>query len=120
MIISERQKDAITELINIGFSKSTASLSELTGYRVLLSVPEVKVLPIDDLAAVLKELVPDEISTVHQVFSGALTGDAMLILSQEGSVALTRLLVDEPDLDINVDASMQEVLTEVGNILLNS
>jgi len=120
MIISDKQRDSITELINIGFSKSAASLSELTGYRILLSVPEIKVLPVLELEPLLKTLVPDKISTVHQIFSGALQGDAMLILSQEGSRALTRLLVDEPDLDISVEASMQEVLTEVGNILLNS
>jgi len=120
MIISDKQKDAITELINIGFSKSASSLSELTGFRVLLNLPDVKVLPIDELSPVLKELVPEQISTVHQVFSGTISGDAMLILSQEGSIALTRLLVDEPLLDINLDISMQEVLTEVGNILLNS
>jgi len=120
MIISDKQKDSITELINIGFSKSAASLSELTGYRILLSVPEVQVLPVVELAPLLETLVPEQISTVHQIFNGAIEGDAMLILSQEGSRALTRLLVNEPDLDISVETSMQEVLTEVGNILLNS
>jgi len=120
MIISDKQKDSITELINIGFSKSAASLSELTGYRILLSVPEVQVLPVVELAPLLKTLVPEQISTVHQIFNGPIEGDAMLILSLEGSRALTRLLVNEPDLDISVETSMQEVLTEVGNILLNS
>lgn len=120
MILSDNQQDAISELINISFSKSAASLSELTGYRILLNAPEINITPIDELVPVLKKLVPEQISTVHQVFSGAIEGDAMLVLSLEGSRALTRLLVDETDLDISTDASMQEVLTEVGNILLNS
>lgn len=120
MILSDNQQDAISELINISFSKSAASLSELTGYRILLNAPEINITPIDELVPVLKKLVPEQISTVHQVFSGAIEGDAMLVLSLEGSRALTRLLVDEADLDISTDASMQEVLTEVGNILLNS
>lgn len=120
MILSDNQQDAISELINISFSKSAASLSELTGYRILLNAPEINITPIDELVPVLKKLVPEQISTVHQVFSGAIEGDAMLVLSLEGSRALTRLLVDEADLDISIDASMQEVLNEVGNILLNS
>jgi chemotaxis protein CheC len=120
MIISDKQKDSITELINIGFSKSAASLSELTGYRILLSVPEVKILPIDELSSELKVLVPENISTVHQVFNGPISGDAMLILSQIDSQTLTQLLLNEPENDIHGDATIREVLTEVGNILLNS
>lgn len=118
--MTDYQKDALTELINIGFSKSAASLSELTGYRILLGTPDVKLLPIEELASVLADLVYDKIVTVHQIFNGALAGDAMLILNQEDSKRLVRLLLNEDGTDTISEASVKDVLSEVGNIMLNS
>lgn len=120
MLLTDYQKDALTELINIGFSKSAASLSELTGYRILLGTPEVKLLPIEELAKVLSDLVYDKIVTVHQIFNGALAGDAMLILNQEDSKKLVKLLLNEDGSDSISEASVKDVLSEVGNIMLNS
>ena len=41
MILTTDQKDAVTELVNIAFSRTAAALSDLTGNRVELTVPEV-------------------------------------------------------------------------------
>jgi chemotaxis protein CheC len=120
MFLTEIQKDALTELINIGFSKSAASLSELTGHRIFLGVPEVKLLPIDELARVLSGIVIDRIVTVHQIFNGPISGDAMLILNQNDSKKLVNLLLNQDGTDSLTDSSMRDVLSEVGNILLNS
>lgn len=120
MFLTDIQKDAITELINIGFSKSAASLSELTGYRILLGTPDVKVVPIEDLANVLSDIVPDKIVTVHQIFNGPISGDAMLILNHMDSKKLVSLLLDGRNDESLTDSSIRDVLSEVGNILLNS
>lgn len=120
MELTEHQKDALSELINIAFSRTAASLSELTGHRVLLEVPKVAIYPIDELSGALAEFLPAEIATVHQVFSGAVTGDALMLLSYDGAVMLTDLLTDGPARTSGLDASDREVLTEVGNILLNA
>lgn len=120
MYLTNNQKDAIAELINIGFSKSAASLSELTGYRILLGTPDVKVLPIEELSTVLSDIVVDKIVTVHQIFNGPISGDAMLILNQQDSRKLVRLLLDSKGEDNLTDSSVRDVLSEVGNILLNS
>jgi len=120
MDLSEPQKDALSELINIAFSRTAASLSELTGHRVLLNVPKVAIFPIDELGKVLAEFLPAEVATVHQVFSGPVTGDALLLLNYEGAVTLADLLTDEKPRSDRLNASAREVLTEVGNILLNA
>lgn len=120
MFLTDTQKDAITELINIGFSKSAASLSELTGYRILLGIPEVKVIPIEELSVHLSHIIPDKIVTVHQIFNGPISGDAMLILNHQDSKKLVSLLLDGRNDQSLTDASIRDVLSEVGNILLNS
>jgi chemotaxis protein CheC len=122
MFLTDAQRDAITELLNIGFSRSALALSQLTGYRILLSIPEVKVLPVEELGAMLSGIVPDnleKIATVHQIFNGPVSGDAMLILSEEDSRTLTNLLLNSSNDDLT-DATMKDVLAEVGNILINS
>ena len=114
------QHDALVELLNIGFGRAAASLSQLTGHRVVLEVPHVSVHPIGALDGVLSKVVSPEIATVHQIFSGPVAGDALLILSHEAAGTLKQLLTDEAPLPLTVDASAREVLTEVGNILLNA
>jgi chemotaxis protein CheC len=114
------QKDALIELLNIGFGRAAASLSQLTGQRVMLEVPTVSVHPIAELKNTLKPLIRDEVASVHQIFSGPVGGDALLILDYAAAGMLKELLTDEPPLPLPLDASAREVLTEVGNILLNA
>jgi len=120
MNLTAKQADALKELLNIGFGRAAASLSQLTGHRVLLDVPAVSIHPITDLRAALAAVVKDDVASVHQIFSGPVAGDALLILDYAGAGVLKQLLTDEQPLPLQVDASGREVLTEVGNILLNA
>ncbi|HBB33632.1 MAG TPA: chemotaxis protein CheC [Cyanobacteria bacterium UBA8803] len=121
MLLTEEQRDALAELINIGFARTATSLSELTGYRVMLEVPMVSVHPISELAAKLATFVEGEVATVQQIFTGPVSGNALLLLNHEGAVMLTELLTPPGTPHTHrLDASAAEVLTEVGNILLNA
>jgi chemotaxis protein CheC len=120
MELTSIQEDALIELLNIGFGRAAAALSELTGHRVVLEVPEVSIHPIAALAPALREVSSDDVASVHQIFSGPVAGDALLILDHKAAGMLKELLTDEPALPLRVDASAREVLTEVGNILLNA
>lgn len=120
MHLNERQNDALAELINIAFSRTAASLSELTGHRVLLEVPKVAIYPVNELSTRLADFLPAELASVHQVFTGPITGDALLLLNYDGAVMLTDLLTDEDAHTRRLNESAREVLTEVGNILLNA
>ena len=118
MDLSPAQEDALKELLNIGFGRAASALSQLTGHRVLLEVPAVSIHPLTELKNALGAVVTDEIASVHQIFSGSVAGDALLILNHQAAGILKQLLTDEPPLPLHVDASAREVLTEVGNILL--
>jgi chemotaxis protein CheC len=120
MQLTTAQHDALVELLNIGFGRAAASLSSLTGHRVLLEVPHVAIHPIDQLNATLGEYMSGDVASVHQEFGGPVGGDAVLILDPVAASTLKELLTDEPALPLTLDASAREVLTEVGNILLNA
>jgi len=119
MQVSDSQRDALIELINIGFGRAAASLSQLTGYRVILEVPQVAIHPLTELKGVLSDVVHGEVASVHQVFSGPVAGDALLVLDAAGAALINQLLTGEEALP-GLDGSAREVMTEVGNILLNA
>ena len=120
MILSDDQKDAVTELVNIAFSRTAAALSELTGNRVELAVPEVSAHPITDLLPALGRFVRGDVATVHQIFGGPVSGDAFLLLDIDGATRLVDLLTDAGAPTGQMGASAREVLAEIGNILLNA
>jgi len=120
MELTERQRDAVSELINIAFSRTGAALSELTGQRVMLNAPEVTIHPTTGLPGALAKFMPGEVAAIHQVFGGPVAGDALLLLNHDGAVQLTDLLTDGHAPSNRLDESAREVLTEVGNILLNA
>ena len=121
MDLTSVQQDALVELINIGFGRAAASLSKLTGHRVQLQVPEITMCPIEQMASHLRPLVQnEEVASVHQIFSGPVEGDALLVLDQNSAAILKELLTNEPALPLEIDRSAREVLTEIGNILLNA
>lgn len=120
MVLTEKQSDALAELINIAFARSAASLSELSGYRVVLDPPSIDVRAIEELPDALAVLTRQEVATVHQLFSGPVSGDALLILNYEGAVTLTDLLRAQKHASQRLDEASGEALTEIGNILLNA
>jgi chemotaxis protein CheC len=119
MELTIAQKDALTELINIGYGRAAGALSELTGYRITLEVPNVSMHEINELAPILEKVVQGEVASVNQMFSGPISGNAMLLLDEQSALVLSRLLTDGTS-GREFDASAREIITEVGNILLNA
>ena len=121
MELTLAQKDSLTELINIGYGRAAGALSELTGYRITLEVPQVSMHEIFEIAPLLTQMVHDEVASVNQMFSGPIAGTAMLLLDEQSALMLSRLLTDERTPPRGeLDAGAREIITEVGNILLNA
>ncbi len=120
MSLNADQHDALTEVINIAFARAAAALSDLTGERVELEVPEISVLPLPELPKALARLTPGETASVHQIFRGPIAGDALMLLDYTSATKLTELLLSDERTPNHLNTSAREVLTEVGNILLNA
>jgi chemotaxis protein CheC len=119
MELTDRQKDTLTELINIGYARAAGALSDLTGHRITLAVPEVAIHPIDNITPILQEVIAGEITSVNQFFGGTISGNAILLLDKSAALLLNRLLTDRPKAT-TFDESAREVIVEVGNIVLNA
>jgi len=120
MILTDQQLDALIEVINIAFGRAAASLSDLTGQRVILNVPRVGVHRFNELPGTIGTFLDGEVASVQQIFKGPISGNAFLLLDYEGAITLSNLLIDNRMPLKRLDGSDCEVITEVGNILLNA
>ena len=121
MNVEQLDRDALTELFNIGLHRAAASLSELTGQRIIVDLPRLWICPIEETHARLVDLLDGDLATVHQIFKGTVTGDAVLVLDYESAARLAALMTDGGvALGGRLDQSAREVLAEVGNVILSS
>lgn len=118
-ILDELELDALTELVNLGVSRAAASLREMIGSQVLLSVPSVALVDRPHAIEILSERESSQLVAVHQAFEGEITGRALLIFPQTNSLELVRA-VTGGDLPLeDIIELEEEALAETGNIVLN-
>jgi chemotaxis protein CheC len=113
-----RQLDALRELINIGYGRAAGALCDLTGERVTLDVPHVEIAFLQDVTPALARIFKGQVWSVHQIFSGALKGHALLMVDPRAAEVLTRAIIKDKIPSHQRAAIMQEALSEVGNIVL--
>ncbi len=114
------QYDALAEVINIAFGRTAASLSELTHQRVLVEAPSVKIYTLSELPTALREHLPEQVVTVHQLFLGQMAGDALLLFDDEGARLLVGMMLEDDEPVPALDLCARDILVEVGNILLSA
>ena len=113
------QRDAITELLNIGVGRVAAALSEMVDQEVGLSVPNLDFIPRSSMPELLGDDFGDRITLLKQHFAGAFWGDALLIFPEDRSMDIVREVMGTLALD-SIGELEQEALTEVGNVILNA
>jgi chemotaxis protein CheC len=117
--LSELERDALTEIVNIGVSRAAASLRKMVGGQVLLSVPSVEIVTHKAAALLIGEREGGELVAVRQQFSGAFSGRALLIFPQANSLELVRAVVGDKISAHELADMEQEALAETGNVILN-
>lgn len=121
MIMDAFELDSLSELFNVGLHRAAASLSEITGQRIMVDMPKLVVCPIAEIEKPLTDLIGGEIATVHQIFGGAVVGDAVLLIEHDKAALLAKLMTSgEAASGGRLDQSAREVLAEIGNIVLGA
>lgn len=118
--LSPQQEDAFTEILNISMGQAAQALESLLNRRVQLMVPKMQIMRIDDLALFLEKESPHIGTAVQQVFSGKIRGQAYLIFPKNQAETMIRALMESDKAIDELSAAEQTVLSEVGNIVLNS
>lgn len=119
LLLDELELDALTELVNIGVSRAAASLRTMVGEHVLLSVPSLEVVSRAKAAVLICERETDTLVAVRQDFSGAFSGQALLIFPEANSLELVRAVTGEYASPEEAGALEEEALAETANVVLN-
>src|SRR3569623_3189658 len=91
--LDDLERDALTEVVNIGVSRAAASLRKMVGQQVLLSVPAVEIVTHKAAAALIGQRESEDLVAVRQDFQGAVSGRALLIFPETRSLELVRAVV---------------------------
>ncbi|MFQ5518634.1 MAG: chemotaxis protein CheX [Mariprofundus sp.] len=119
MIVSDQQRDALTELVNIGVGHAASTLNALINHKIRLTVPEIEVIAVGDLHNRSTQQQDDHVSSVSMGFHGDLDGNASLIFPMDSASNLVAALTGEAPDSEALDELRSGTLAEVGNILLN-
>ncbi|WP_312408020.1 chemotaxis protein CheX [Rhizobium sp.] len=117
--LDELERDALTELVNIGVSRAAASLRKMVNKEVLLSVPSVEIVTRKSAASLIGQRESESLIAVQQQFEGPFSGRALLIFPQSNGLSLVRAIIGDDMEDADLVEMEDEALAETGNVILN-
>jgi chemotaxis protein CheC len=120
LTLDELERDALTEIVNIGVSRAASNLRKMIGGEVLLSVPSIDVVSQRRAARLISEREVTELVAVRQDFQGPFSGRALLIFPETNSLELVRAVTGGTLSAAEVLDMEVEALAETGNVILNS
>lgn len=118
--LGELERDALTEIVNIGVSRAASSLRKMIGDQVLLSVPSIEVVSQRHAARLISEREVVDLVAVRQDFSGPFSGRALLIFPETNSLELVSAVTGGELSPEDVIEMEHEALAETGNVILNA
>ncbi len=112
--LKELQLDALKEVANIGAGHAATALSQLTGRKIMISVP------LEAVPGLLGS--PDEVvAAVLMHMMGDLTGRTLVLLPEQSARGLCDILFRrEPGATASFSAMEESGLKEAGNILASA
>jgi chemotaxis protein CheC len=125
MILSAVQRDALTEVVNIGAGRAAKRIATMLEDEVEMVVPVVDLVDYEDLPGFLSIAAEEDVVCIQQEVSGSITGDIMLLFyTQEGLRLMQQLIAPLQPFNAGSDDEMRrfenEAMTEVGNIIISA
>lgn len=120
MNITQFQLDVLKEIGNIGSAHAATALSTLLQRRIDMSVPEVWVIPYNQIAEVIGQIDHPQV-VVYVKVEGDAPGKAVFFFPIESAEIVAQVLfgTSEP-MDVFNNEMVQSAMKEVGNILVSS
>lgn len=115
--LKELQLDALKEVENIGAGHAATALSQMTNRRIMISVPRISVIRLEEVAELLGD--PSEVvAAILLHMLGDLTGRTLLVFPETSAKRLCDLLLGRKDGTTSEFKELeQSSLKEAGNIL---
>jgi chemotaxis protein CheC len=118
--LTEVERDALSEVANVAMARAAASLRQMVGRQILLTVPTCEILPPEGAVERVVKPGNSNLVAVRQDFSGPFSGSALLIFPEMGSLELMRAILGRQLRPEDILDLEDEALAETGNVILNS
>jgi chemotaxis protein CheC len=118
--LTDVERDALREIANIGAGHAATALSQMTGRKIMIDVPEVSVRRLEEASDLIGP--PDTIiAAVLMHMMGDMTGRTLLVLPEGSARALCAILLRNDAQDGPGFTDMQRsTVMETGNILCSA
>lgn len=118
--LSLTQLDILKEIGTIGAGRAATALSELISKRVEINVPQVSLIPLENISNLLKER-ERLFFVIDMELNGEVTGRIFLLFSPDDARHLSSSLLGRPKEEIDLrDEMLQSSIKESANILCGS
>ncbi len=108
------QLDALREVSNMGAGHAATALSQMTGQKIMISVPHLTISKLEDVPNQI-EAREEPVAAVLMRMLGDLTGLTLLVFSQQTALQVAGLMMRKPATTLG--EIEQSALKEAGNIL---
>jgi chemotaxis protein CheC len=109
------QLDALREVANIGAGHAATALSQMTGQRIMISVPLVQIAQLEDIPNQVSDG-EEPVAAVLMKMLGDLTGLTLLVFPRATALKVAALMMKRPVGD-ELGMLEQSAIKEAGNIL---
>ncbi|MDQ3557542.1 MAG: chemotaxis protein CheC [Gemmatimonadota bacterium] len=115
--LQANQLDALREVANIGAGHAATALSQMTGSRIMISVPQLQIIPLEEVPDSLARADEVVVATLMHML-GDLTGRTLLVFPRDSAIRLAEILLGRPAGSTHVFSELeQSAIKEAGNIL---
>ncbi|WP_159517158.1 hypothetical protein [Sunxiuqinia indica] len=120
MEVSEKHRDALLEIINIGIGRGANVLNQIVEHHVTLETPTLDIFDEKSLMKFLATWTDKDYAAVEMGFSSTFSGSGLLIFPSEKANKLVELFVRDLHINNSSDILNISALTEISNIIINS
>lgn len=111
------QLDGLREVANMGAGHAATALSQMTNTRIMISVPRLQVVPLEEVPDVMGRA-DEVVAAVLMHMLGDLTGRTLLIFPRNAAMRLAEMLLRREEGTTHVFGELeQSAIKEAGNIL---
>ena len=109
------QLDALREVANIGAGHAATALSQMTGHRIMISVPLIQIARLEDIPNQVSDG-EEPVAAVLMKMLGDLTGLTLLVFPRQTALKVAALMMKRPAGN-ELGMLEQSAIKEAGNIL---
>ncbi|MCP4502175.1 MAG: hypothetical protein GY822_19635 [Deltaproteobacteria bacterium] len=118
--VSEDHLEALQEIMNVAIGRSSSSLATLLDVFMVMTVPNIRLVPAKDLHALLLTD-EEEHFLVEQVFHGDFSGQGLTVFPRSGLNNMLELILPPDEVEsLGKEQAEREVLLEIGNLVMSA